>query len=257
MSLMEAVKSVFRNYANFNGRARRSEYWKFFLFNVLFTIIGALLGTIIGAIANDPGVGLIVIWGLLGLYSLATILPGLAVMCRRLHDVGKSGAYIFFSLLPIIGEILLWVWAFQDGQPWINQYGPDPKGRSMNPYGTPYSTASTSAYPVASDMSKESKSSIKRKCPHCNETVDADALFCPSCGRNTRDIEKKEDNPIINKGTEKHMIVCSKCGHSVGDGTQYCPYCGNNLTTNNSDFDATKSVSRVKSRGFSAPTDLD
>lgn len=93
MSFKEAVISAFKNCANFNGRARRSEYWYFSLFNLLVVAAVIMLSAIICAIAQDltvMGTAL----SLLGIYALAVLLPNLSVTCRRLHDVGKSGAYV-------------------------------------------------------------------------------------------------------------------------------------------------------------------
>lgn len=122
MSFGEAVSSVFRNYATFSGRARRSEYWYFTLFNVLVMFVFSLLTAIVGDSAFSS-----ILKILNGLYSLAVIIPGLAVCWRRLHDIGKSGGYYFIVLVPIVGFILLIVWFCQDSQPGVNMYGPNPK----------------------------------------------------------------------------------------------------------------------------------
>lgn len=65
-----------------------------------------------------------------GLYSLAVLVPGMAVAWRRMHDVGRSGAYVFLSLIPVIGTILVIVWMCGDSQPGSNAYGPNPKEQS-------------------------------------------------------------------------------------------------------------------------------
>ena len=99
MGFQEAVATCFRNYAVFEGRARRSEYWWFFLFNVLMQ--GAT-GLMDAALFGDDSVGLVN-----GLYSLAVLLPGLAVAVRRLHDVDRSGWWLLISFIPVIGIVLL------------------------------------------------------------------------------------------------------------------------------------------------------
>ena len=118
MSFTEAVSSCFSNYANFNGRARRSEYWYFTLFsilvNVAITVIGTMLGERIQAVLS-------------GIFSLAVLLPSLAVTWRRFHDIGKSGAFYFIGLIPLVGTILVLVWTCTDSMPGDNQYGPNPK----------------------------------------------------------------------------------------------------------------------------------
>jgi len=114
--------AVLKKYAVFNGRARRKEYWMFFLFNTIFAIVAVILDNVLGTASQDTGYGLIY-----GLYILAVILPSLAVGVRRLHDVGKSGWWIFISLIPLIGSIWLLVLLATDSQPGENQYGPNPK----------------------------------------------------------------------------------------------------------------------------------
>ena len=119
MSFMEAVKNVFNNYANFSGRARRSEFWYFFLFNFLVSLVLSILQRATGA--GFFGV-------LAGLYSLAVLVPGLAVGWRRMHDIGKSGAWYLIGLIPIVGTILIIIWGATDSQPGPNDFGPNPKG---------------------------------------------------------------------------------------------------------------------------------
>jgi uncharacterized membrane protein YhaH (DUF805 family) len=114
---------VLKKYAVFSGRARRKEFWMFVLFNVIFGIVASIIDRIIGSSIGDMGYGVI---GLL--YSLAVLIPGLAVTVRRLHDTGKSGGWIFICLIPIVG----WIWELvllcQDSKPEVNKYGPNPKG---------------------------------------------------------------------------------------------------------------------------------
>jgi uncharacterized membrane protein YhaH (DUF805 family) len=99
---------VLQNYANFNGRARRSEYWYFVLFNVIFSFV---IGFISGLIGVE----------ILGtVYTFAVLLPSIAVAVRRMHDVGKSG---WFILIPIYNLVL----AVTEGTKGENEYGPDPK----------------------------------------------------------------------------------------------------------------------------------
>lgn len=108
---------VLKKYATFTGRARRTEYWMFTLFNII--IIAVL--TFVDSMLGIPGV-------LSGLYSLAVFLPGLAVVVRRLHDTGKSGWWILIALVPLIGFIVLLFFMVLDSQPGENQHGPNPKG---------------------------------------------------------------------------------------------------------------------------------
>ncbi|MBR0411423.1 MAG: DUF805 domain-containing protein [Eubacterium sp.] len=118
MSITEAISSVLHNYANFSGRARRSEYW-------YWTLAVSVINSILTTIGQNSNIALIT--GLAGIFSLATLIPGLAVGVRRLHDIGKSGGWLFIALVPIVGWILLLVWYFRDSDPGDNQYGPCPK----------------------------------------------------------------------------------------------------------------------------------
>ena len=119
MGFGEAVQSVFSKYATFSGRARRSEYWYFVLLQVIVT---AVLNGLYSATES------VAFSAILVLFDLALLVPCLAVCWRRLHDIGKSGGYYFFVLIPLVGWILLLVWMCQDSQPGANQYGPNPKG---------------------------------------------------------------------------------------------------------------------------------
>ncbi|MBX7042973.1 MAG: DUF805 domain-containing protein [Ignavibacteria bacterium] len=114
---------VLKNYTNFSGRARRKEYWMFTLFNVIFAVAAMLLDNLLGIAIEGIGYGPIY-----GLYVLATIVPGIAVSVRRLHDVDKSGWMLLIGLIPLIGAIWLLVLFVTEGTPGDNQYGPNPKG---------------------------------------------------------------------------------------------------------------------------------
>jgi uncharacterized membrane protein YhaH (DUF805 family) len=118
-------KVVVNNYANFKGRARRAEYWYFSLANFLMIIPFYILAIV--GVSSDSStlmtLGVIVYV----LIALATIVPGLAVVARRLHDINKSGWYYFIAFIPLIGGIILLVWLFTDGNRFENNYGADPK----------------------------------------------------------------------------------------------------------------------------------
>jgi uncharacterized membrane protein YhaH (DUF805 family) len=122
MSFGAAIQSFFKNYANFKGRARRSEFWYSLLFVGVVAVVLDLVmpgtptmlpdGTVI------PAVGL-----LASLWQLAVLVPGLAVAWRRLHDVDKGGPYYFMALIPIVGAILLLVQFAKEGTPGANRFG--------------------------------------------------------------------------------------------------------------------------------------
>lgn len=121
MNMMQAVNSVFSNYANFSGRARRSEYWFFVLFNLIAPVA-------MGAVLAFFGRSEQTIARMAEVYSLVAFVPGLAVVWRRLHDIGKSGACCFWILFPIAGPIIFLVWMCREGTRGPNRFGPDPKG---------------------------------------------------------------------------------------------------------------------------------
>lgn len=108
--------SVLKNYVGFQGRARREEFWMFYLVNfgitIVITVLQALLG--IGQVLTT-------------IYGLAVLLPYLAVGARRLHDTGRSGWWQLLFLIPIVGIIILIVFWVQDSRFGDNQYGPNPK----------------------------------------------------------------------------------------------------------------------------------
>lgn len=114
---------VLKKYAVFSGRARRKEYWYFFLFSLIISIVLAVVDGVTGSFSAEAGVGL-----LGGIYALAVLIPGLAVSVRRLHDTGRSGWWLLIALIPVIGAIVLLVFMVLEGKPGTNQYGSNPKG---------------------------------------------------------------------------------------------------------------------------------
>lgn len=109
---------VIKNYLGFDGRARRKEYWMYFLFNSLFLIIAMVIDRLLGLNFKDKTYGLFYM-----IYSLTTLLPSIAVAIRRMHDVGKSG---WFLLIPIYNIIL----AITEGEKDTNEYGSNPKNNN-------------------------------------------------------------------------------------------------------------------------------
>ncbi len=105
-------------YADFNGRARRSEFWYYVLCNYIVIFLLMLVASAIG----EAGFVIVLIYG------LAIIVPSLAMVVRRLHDVGKSGWFYFIAFIPVIGGIWLFVLECTDSDFGENQYGPNPKG---------------------------------------------------------------------------------------------------------------------------------
>lgn len=113
MNFQDAITSVFRNYANFKGRAARSEYWWFALFSL---IVSAIMSVV------DGSGTLSAVW------SLLVLLPSLAVGARRLHDIDRSGWWLLIGLIPLLGLLVL-IWFFATrGNAGTNRFGNDPLG---------------------------------------------------------------------------------------------------------------------------------
>ena len=124
---MEWYLKVMRdNFANFSGRARRKEYWMFVLVQTIVMIGLMILDSVLGLDFELQGISLG--YGYLYLIGLIVhFIPSLAVLVRRLHDVGKSGWFYFIFLIPIIGVLWLLVLYCTEGQKQDNKWGPDPK----------------------------------------------------------------------------------------------------------------------------------
>lgn len=112
---MEHFTAAIQQYANFEGRNTRTQYWMFVLFYIIFyiacSVVDYLLGTVFIAL----------------LFSLALLVPSLAVAARRLHDTGRSGWWQLIALIPLLGTIVLIVFLAQDSAPGDNAYGANPK----------------------------------------------------------------------------------------------------------------------------------
>jgi uncharacterized membrane protein YhaH (DUF805 family) len=126
-------------YADFNGRARRSEYWLFQLFAWIVYFVAFSLEILLRASAGpdsvSPGAAL---FGLVLLvFGLGSLIPALAVTVRRLHDSDKSGFWLFLLFLPLLGGLVIFIFTLLDGTEGDNRYGPDPKGRAPRSYGAP------------------------------------------------------------------------------------------------------------------------
>ncbi len=125
MNFTTAIRSCFQNFTNFQGRARRSEYWYFSLFSFLVSTIATALFSAI----HLPLLSYVV--------SLVLFVPGLAVSFRRMHDIGKSAVYLLVAFIPFVGGILLLIWCVQDSQPGANKYGVSEKYPVAGPGSTP------------------------------------------------------------------------------------------------------------------------
>ena len=188
MNPLEAVKSGFRNYVNFSGRASRSEFWWFALF--VFVSIMLLVWV--------PFIG----W----LYALAVLLPTLAVMVRRLHDRGQSGWWAIAWFLPFANWLLLIYLAFP-GTPGPNRYGPDPLQR----WGWP-----GQAYPPPGSPP-----------PRPGQPYQPGALPGGGSPPQAQTPSPGGPNPApANPPAADARTFCTQCGMQLADGARFCSLCG-------------------------------
>ncbi len=198
---------VWNKYAEFSGRSRRTEYWMFVLFNVLAVFVLAIIGG--AGIAMTQGSNSAILFFIpLCLYSLAAIIPSLAVATRRFHDIGKSGGLlallILLGIIPIVGfvtAIIQIVFLCTDSQPGPNQYGPNPKfpdqavavipgSPGYPPMAYPAQPQPPVAYPVQSQPSAAyppqpqaySGASGYGVCRTCGAQLEGPSAFCGKCG---------------------------------------------------------------------------
>lgn len=108
MTFIESIQTCFSKYANFSGRASRSEMWWFFLFQITVLIAAAIIDQTVYVVS-----------------ALALFLPAMSVQIRRMHDIGKSGWYLLVSMIPLIGLIVIY-WLCKEGEQSANEYGPAP-----------------------------------------------------------------------------------------------------------------------------------
>lgn len=119
---MDWYLKVLKQYADFSGRARRKEYWMFVLFNIIVSFMLGIVDALTGMTMLDGSIGTLGF-----IYTLAILVPSLAVGARRLHDIGRSGWWMLIGLVPVIGFIVLIVWYASEGTRGDNRFGADPK----------------------------------------------------------------------------------------------------------------------------------
>lgn len=125
MNFQDAVKSGYQNYVTFSGRASRPAYWWWSLFQIVVSVV---IFFVFGPhfVPGSDTVPMHLEGGLIGnLWSLANLLPSLAVGIRRLHDIDKSGWWTLILFVPLVGIILLIVWYCTKGTPGANRFGPE------------------------------------------------------------------------------------------------------------------------------------
>ena len=121
MNFTQAVETGFRKYVVFSGRARRSEFWYWILFTTVVSLVLTIVDVALFASSSEYTSG-----PFSSLFSLATLLPSIAISVRRLHDLDKSGWWLLLSFIPLIGFIVLIIWFASRGTEGDNRFGPDP-----------------------------------------------------------------------------------------------------------------------------------
>ncbi len=248
--MWKEVKTVFRKYAVFDGRSKRSEYWYFWLFNFCLSIVVGSVCSLffIPDIEEGSEAGIIaavIIWCIYCLYLLASLIPSLAVTCRRLHDTNRSGACIFISLIPVVGAIILLIWLWEQSTYGDNAYGPSPADTNDG-----VSRARESGYadnPVTAPMPAPAIPAGRRQAVHepsvrikllCNTGALAGQVFSSGdtlcIGRSKRNCnvvfpaETKGISRIhcclkLRHGQVMLMDMGSSCGTFLQDGTKLKP----------------------------------
>lgn len=157
MNPAQSISSVFSQYFGFSGRACRSEYWWFFLFEFIAFFVLPLISWVLGLI-----------------FFAAVFVPALAVLVRRLHDTNRTGWWVLLSIIPF-GSIVLLIFAVLPGQPGQNKYGPNPlrPGDTMGSDGVPG---------FSGEQRNQAPFSDSRYCTNCGSLLEPAGRFCRSCG---------------------------------------------------------------------------
>lgn len=248
--MWKEVKTVFRKYAVFRGRSKRSEYWYFWLFNLCLSIVVVSVCSLffIPDIEEGSEAGIIaavIIWCIYCLYLLASLIPSLAVTCRRLHDTNRSGACIFINLIPVVGAIILLIWLCEQSTYGDNAYGPSPADTNDG-----VSRARESGYadnPVTAPMPAPAIPADRRQAVHepsvrikllCNTGALAGQVFSSGdtlcIGRSksncnvvfpaeTKGISRIHCCLKLRQGQVMLMDMGSSCGTFLQDGTKLKP----------------------------------
>ena len=177
---------VLKKYAVFSGRARRTEYWMFQLVNffIALAFILILVPLFPSQSDSEKAIGLAVWVVLFCAYILATMIPGVAVSVRRLHDVDLSGWWLLLSLVPL-GGLAIFVFHVLDGTSGPNRYGPDPKGRGRAPNAMQYPPYGTQAMAnvAGAGVALPGGQPFVGFCTACGTSMQGGTRFCARCGK--------------------------------------------------------------------------
>ena len=234
-------KVVFHNYANFKGRARRKEYWMFYLFYFLFIFFATIADILVFDVnVEDPEA----VYPLQSIFILATFIPLISLGARRLHDVGKSGWLQLIALIPFFGAIVLLIFACTDSDPLENKYGTSPKLITSS---TDVENLKSSVDGVAESHQKQPKVPLSQdekvlfsvmECPSCGNRAtigDKDTnVKCPFCGAGFQQIAAENKyNPsskVVAPAPNVTKVFCTQCGEPNTKDNSFCVKCGKVLT---------------------------
>jgi uncharacterized membrane protein YhaH (DUF805 family) len=123
---------AYRRYADFSGRANRSEFWLFQLFFLLVLVGASITRALVKATAGEA-IAALLVTTVFGLFALASLVPSLSVSFRRLHDIDRSAWWILLGFIPLLGSLVLLVFHVLPGTPGPNRFGPQPHGAEPAP----------------------------------------------------------------------------------------------------------------------------
>jgi len=168
MSWLEWYPTVLRRYAVFDGRAGRPEFWWFELVNAIVVV---LIYIVLAAAKASTAIA--------DIYQLAVFLPSLGVQIRRLHDIDKSGWWVLFGFIPIIGWIMMIIWLASQGTPGPNRFGPSPRGEAGADQPATFGGGGWEPEP---QPTSETGGSAARYCKNCGSPLAPGATYCGNCG---------------------------------------------------------------------------
>ena len=171
MNPIQAVLSGFINYANFDGRATRSEYWWFYGF-----FAALLIAIFVASLAWNP-----ILFTLWVAYLVAMLPPVLSVTVRRLHDLNRPGNWAMLALIPFAGVRLTRL-LVQPGTPGPNRYGPDPLRRATRSTPPQPGVSHAPNRPPRHTQDTPTASRSAPPCPRCSMEREHNAQFCGNCG---------------------------------------------------------------------------
>ena len=230
-SLAESYQLFFNNLFNFNGRTRRSDYWRVVILNTV--CVGVIVGILSTAFGRESTVASTVN----SLLSLAQFVLQLGLLIRRLHDTGKEWTYILLELIPIVGWIIVFIALVKDSDPGDNKFGPNPKGVDMGGFqgqpqqpAQPYAPVQQPAQPYAPVQQQPAQPYAPVEPAQTYEPAQSADIDQP-----TQPIAPAESPaqpaaaapaPAEAPAQPAKAAFCTNCGTPLAEGAVVCPSCG-------------------------------